>query len=199
MRILTPAEFELVAERIHPHYRGFVRFLAGTGARFGEAVALQVQDVTLPDIRIRRALKWSPDRAAQRIAAPKTRRGNRTIRIGAALAPDVAGACQGKARADLVWTAPKGGSIQHRTFWSDIWLPAVVDLEPRPRIHDLRHSHASWLIAQGVPLIVVQRRLGHESIKTTGDTYGHLLPDAELAATLAADAALGYAPHPELD
>lgn len=41
----------------------------------------------------------------------------------------------------------------------------------RPRIHDLRHSHASWLIAVKVPLPVIQRRMGHESITTTVDTH----------------------------
>jgi len=56
-----------------------------------------------------------------------------------------------------------------------------------PRIHDLRHSHASWLIAAGVPLPVIQRRLGHESITTTVDRYGHLMPDAQLAAAQAAE------------
>ena len=45
-------------------------------------------------------------------------------------------------------------------------------------MHDLRHSHASWLIAAGVPLPIIQYRLGHESIKTTSDRYGHMLPGA---------------------
>ncbi|MEU6668034.1 tyrosine-type recombinase/integrase [Streptomyces sp. NPDC046727] len=45
----------------------------------------------------------------------------------------------------------------------------------RPRFHDLRHSHAAWLIAAKVPLPAIQARLGHESITTTVDRYGHLL------------------------
>lgn len=55
-------------------------------------------------------------------------------------------------------------------------------LRARPRIHDLRHTHASWLIPAGVPLTVIQGRLGHESIKTTSDRYGHLADDADAAA-----------------
>lgn len=198
MRIFTPAELDDVLSRLNPHYVPFVRFLAGTGLRWGEAVALTVADVQLPNVRVRRALKWSPDRAAQRIAATKTRRGNRTVTVGNALAPDLAAACAGKSPTDLVWTAPRGGPIHHRTFWSDIWLPAVSHMEPRPRIHDLRHTHASWLLGNGVPIHVVQVRLGHESIKTTVDTYGHLLPDAQVAAAAALDAAMGHARHPEL-
>ena len=49
----------------------------------------------------------------------------------------------------------------------------------RPRIHDLRHTHVSWLIAQGVQLPAISRRLGHESITTTIDRYGHLLPEVD--------------------
>lgn len=198
MRILTPAELDGVLSRLNPHYVPFVRFLAGTGLRWGEAVALTVADVQLPNVRVRRALKWSPDRAAQRVAAPKTRRGNRTVAVGQALAPDLVAACAGKRSSELVWTAPQGGPISHRTFWSDIWLPAVQHLEPRPRIHDLRHTHASWLLGHGIPIHVVQVRLGHESIKTTVDTYGHLLPDAQVAAAAAMDVALGHSVPPEL-
>ncbi|MEV6585453.1 tyrosine-type recombinase/integrase [Kocuria rhizophila] len=54
-------------------------------------------------------------------------------------------------------------------------------------MHDLRHTHASWLIAAGVPLTVIRRLLGHESIKATSDTYGHLADDADQAAATALD------------
>lgn len=59
--------------------------------------------------------------------------------------------------------------------------PEGARLGKRPRIHDLRHTCASWLIQGGVLLPVVQAHLGHESIKTTVDRYGHLEP-AHLAA-----------------
>ena len=48
----------------------------------------------------------------------------------------------------------------------------------RIRLHDLRHSHASMLIAMGVPIKLVSERLGHEDIETTLRTYGHLYPSA---------------------
>ena len=76
-------------------------------------------------------------------------------------------------------------------------MPTVyrrVATDPRPRIHDLRHSHASWLLGQGVPIHVVQARLGHENIATTVDTYGHLLPDAQILAANAASLAFGARP-----
>lgn len=55
--------------------------------------------------------------------------------------------------------------------------PGVLD--KLPRIHDLRHTHVSWLIAKNLPLPAIQRRLGHESIQTTIDRYGHLLPELD--------------------
>lgn len=217
MRIITPAEFADVIEHIPERYQPFVRFLYGTGCRWGEAVALQVQDVALPNVRIRRALKWTPD-GPRIVGATKTRRSNRTVVVGDVMLHDLEAACAGKAGTDLVFTAPRGGTILHRTFWSRAWLPAVgphrcerhagdkggIDpecpdcrpgLTPRPRIHDLRHSHASILLAAGVPIHVVQARLGHESINTTVNTYSHLLPDAQVAAASAADLAFGVRPR----
>ena len=55
------------------------------------------------------------------------------------------------------------------------------------RFHDLRHTHASLLLAANVPIHVVQARLGHASIQTTVDTYGHLMPDADAQAMLQLD------------
>lgn len=60
----------------------------------------------------------------------------------------------------------------------------------RPRIHDARHTHASWLIDNGIRLDVIQERLGHEDYLTTKRLYGHLLPSA--SADAAAAAALAF-------
>ena len=63
-------------------------------------------------------------------------------------------------------------------------------LTKQPRIHDLRHSHASWLLADGVDLVAIQRRLGHESIQTTIDRYSHLSPSHVEAVNASVDRAL---------
>ena len=79
------------------------------------------------------------------------------------------------------------------TWFSDrIWMPAVIKagIYPRPRIHDLRHTHASILLAQNVPINIVQARMGHESIQTTVNIYGHLVPDAGRIAAEAMQKAL---------
>ncbi|WP_431934067.1 tyrosine-type recombinase/integrase [Nonomuraea jabiensis] len=68
-------------------------------------------------------------------------------------------------------------------FRRQIWKPALTeaDLGINVRIHDMRHAHASWLLAGGADLQVVKERLGHASIATT-EKYLHTLDDAEEAA-----------------
>jgi integrase len=68
--------------------------------------------------------------------------------------------------------------------------PATSPLGKRPRIHDARHSCASWLLGAGVPIHVVRAHLGHENIATTVDQYGHLMPGAREAVAGALDVML---------
>lgn len=74
-----------------------------------------------------------------------------------------------------------------RGWWrNQVWSPTCssAGLHPRPRMHDLRHSHASWLLAGGADLQVVKERLGHGSIVTT-EKYLHTLPSADDSALAA--------------
>ena len=64
------------------------------------------------------------------------------------------------------------------------------------RFHDLRHTHASLLLAQGAHVKVVQERLGHASVTMTMDTYSHLLPGVQEAAVDIFDAAMAKAIDP---
>ena len=226
MVCLTQAEWEVLYAHMAPHYRPITRFLIGTGCRWGEAVALRVSELDLdsgqPVVRIRRALKWSPD-GKRTIGPPKTKKSKRTIWLPPEVVEDLRPLVEGMPGKALVFTAPRGGIVAHRTYWSDHWRPAVWraqhcaehtdpgcrcgtahpkrckvhdeipepcgcagTLRQAPRVHDLRHTHASWLLAKGVPIHVVQARLGHESIKTTVDTYSHLMPDAQMMAARAA-------------
>ncbi len=65
-------------------------------------------------------------------------------------------------------------------FYTHVWRKLMKALAAEGiapfRFHDLRHTHVAWLVAGGAPLPHIQARLGHESITTTIDTYGHLLP-----------------------
>jgi integrase len=73
--------------------------------------------------------------------------------------------------------------IGRNWFRRMVWCLAcgAAGLDDPPRFHDLRHSHASWLLAGGADLQVVKERLGHASIMTT-QRYLHTLPDADESA-----------------
>ncbi|KEP75865.1 hypothetical protein HR12_20940 [Microbacterium sp. SUBG005] len=202
---LTAEEFATILTFTPERYEGLLLFLAGTGCRWGEATALTWEKVDLeaqpPTVRIDRAWKRAP-RGQKVLKQPKSRRSRRTI----SLSSDVAHALGAPgAPDDLVFPSRTGRAIDHRSFRPNVWLPLIArardpqlcaeagvrPLKKSPNPHDLRHSHASWLIASGVPLPFVQARLGHESITTTVNTYGHLQPDAHqqmsdvIGATLA--------------
>lgn len=196
MRFLTPDEFARLHAAIPADYQPFVTTMYGLGLRFGEATALTVADIDLdvaqPVARINKAWK-AGENGTRYLGAPKTKRSRRTVTIPAPVIPELRGALAGKAADELVFTARRGGPITSAPFHNHIWRPAcdAAGLSPRPRVHDLRHSHASALIAAGVPLPVVQRRMGHESIQTTVDVYGHLAPDAYAGAAEAMSVAMG--------
>jgi integrase len=99
----------------------------------------------------------------------------------------------------FVFTAPRGGPLRHNNFYQRIFCPALAraGLPAQVRFHDLRHTCAALLIAQGAHPKAIQAHLGHSSIQVTMDRYGHLFPDAleQLADRLdAARAAAGTYP-----
>lgn len=198
MRFLTHAEWADLAAALPTHYVPLFTMLIGTGMRWGEAEALTVADVVLepnPVVRITKAAKWNASRATRDVGPTKTRKSRRTI----TLPPEVVDALLpllNRPGRDRLFLAPKGGELRHPKVY-ETWLRAVAQagLAPRPRIHDLRHTHVAWLVAAGIPLPVIQARLGHENISTTIDRYGHLLPDLQLAAANAASVAMQARPH----
>ena len=84
-----------------------------------------------------------------------------------------------------MFTAPEGGPLQHRTFYRRFFRPAVesAGLPSALRFHDLRHTCAAFLIAQGAHPRAIMERLGHSSITVTLNTYGHLFPSLDEALT----------------
>jgi integrase len=87
----------------------------------------------------------------------------------------------------------RGGLLRRDYFNREIWKPAVkaAQLPGDTTFHDLRHTFASTALAEGVPISEVSRWLGHRSITTTVDLYGHLVPEASGRARDALDRAFG--------
>jgi integrase len=87
---------------------------------------------------------------------------------------------QGKDQPRRPRTVDTDGHISRDWFRLNIWQPAITraGITFRVRAHDLRHAHASWLLAGGADLQMVKDRLGHGSISTT-EKYLHTLPDAD--------------------
>ena len=78
---------------------------------------------------------------------------------------------------ELVFISSRGTRLSRWNFYEWVWLKVLRKAGLRQaRIHDLRHTFASLLIQNGAPLAYVKEQLGHSSIQTTVDTYGHLVP-----------------------
>lgn len=204
-RYLTHDEFWAVVEATPDYWKPLVITLGSTGLRWGELAALTVGDVDTEgwNLRITKAEKQDPDNPSLTIIGPpKTKKGRRTISLPTEAIEVLEPLLEGRKTTDRLFLPPNGGPLRHRTFYRDIWLKKSVGKsgirEPFPRLHDLRHSHVAWLIAAGVPLPVIQARLGHEKITTTIDTYGHLLPDLQRAAGEAAGMVFAARPIREL-
>lgn len=135
-------------------------------------------------------------RGEVRLAPPKTVAARRQLALPKFLTKELAGhLAEWPPGSDgFVFPAPQGGPLLRRNFRRRTWLPAVRASVGLPmRFHDLRHTHAAMLIAQGVHPKVIQNRLGHSSIKITLDTYGHLFEGLDEAAAERLDAAFGRA------
>lgn len=182
MILLTPQEFGRLRALLPEHWRPFATFLAGTGLRFGEAAALRVSDVDLlastPVVRVTKS--WRRTDNGFEEGPPKSRKSRRTVSLPDDVV-DVLAPLVTRPGEELLFLNQHGSRVLHANLWNRVWKPAVDEFEKatgkRPRLHDLRHSHISWLLAAGVPLTVVQDRAGHESIQTTVGVYGHLMPD----------------------
>jgi integrase len=123
----------------------------------------------------------------------KTKESRRVVTIPAFLADKLGrhlAAIQNLKGSDLVFPSPAGEHLRRTSFSHRFWTPAVkaTGLDPAPVFHDLRHTAVALAIAGGAHPKAIQARLGHASITTTLNTYGHLFPslDVELADRLEA-------------
>ena len=195
MVALEPREIEALLAVVDEHWKPLILTLLGTGLRVGEATALQVRDLHLtdspPTLTVSRG--WTFTTAAQGFTgAPKTVRGRRTLSLPIEVVDALRKVAAGRSGEDWVFLGANGKPITHRRqTLSRHWARWVKEsgITKKPRLHDCRHTHASILINNGVPLTVVQHRLGHASIKVTSDTYSHVMPESQVVASRAASLA----------
>jgi integrase len=91
---------------------------------------------------------------------------------------------------DVIFAHPDSSCI-HPDYLSQVFDRHVVKSTlPRIRLHDLRHTHASILLKQGIPLKVVSERLGHANPAFTLSVYQHVLPGMQADAANAFSAAV---------
>lgn len=202
MTIVSDTELSAILAHMDAHWHPLIVTLFSTGLRFGEATALQVRDLDLdadpPMLRVSRSWQHT-DSAERSIGPPKTDKGRRPVSLPPALVRELRPLVDGRAREAFVFVNKRGEPVRQNSM-HEIWSRALddADIGKRPRLHDLRHSHVAALVAGGVPLPVIQRRLGHESITTTIDVYGHLADDAQSVAAQAASLSIA-AVLPEIE
>jgi integrase len=204
VHILGPGEITAVLDFLHDtELYPIVALALATGMRRGELLALRWVDVDLAGatIRVERNLEHTKAHG-YRFKAPKSRAGRRVISIPASTVSMLRehrrqmleirmalGA--GRPEADaLVFCRISGeplppGHLTHR------WRMATGG---KWKFHALRHTHASALIAAGVDIVTVSRRLGHSSPVITLRAYSHLFHKADTTAAAAIAKVLGDSP-----
>lgn len=175
MIFLDHDEFDLFRSCFTARWWPQLDFMVTSGARFGELTALRPSDVDRKrgTVHIARSWKRTYDEAGYELGAPKTRKSVRTLSIDKELLEqlDYSG--------EYLFTNTVDKPVRASSFRNNVWYPAVrkareLGLEKKPRIHDMRHTCASWLIQGGESPAVVQAHLGHENINTTISLYAHL-------------------------
>jgi integrase len=190
MRILDHDEVAGLAESIGSQYRAAIVLAAYCGLRFGEVAGLHVDALNLLSKTLTVSTSLNEVNGHLVLGPPKTSRSHRTLAMPAFVATELSRHIdQHPPSADgLVITGPNGGRLRRSNFRKRVWDAAVTASVGKPcTFRDLRHSHAALLIREGMHAKVIQERMGHASIRTTLDTYGHLFPGLDEAAAAALD------------
>jgi len=186
-RILTAEEIEALVGATPKSYRPIITTAVFTGLRLMELLGLWWGDLDLDSglLHVRRQL----DRAGN-YTEPKTQRSARTVVLTPSLVSLLREHKHGSERngpSDTVFATETGRPMYYRNVTRRGLAVAIerasINREngPRLRFHDLRHTYASLLIAQGLNVLFVSRQLGHAFPSFTLNTYGGLFDQAENA------------------
>lgn len=188
IEIFTRSEIEKILNACNKHpvlknrYPAIL-LAATTGLRLGEVLGLRWCDVDLNanKIHVRKSLTRTKAQGVT-LGSLKTKASTRKIGITQEVVDTLKDLKSKTVKIDLkqetlCFVTRNGTPIGPRTFersWKDILRNAEI---PYKNIHVLRHTHATELLASGVPIIEVSRRLGHSKISHTLELYGHAIPD----------------------
>jgi integrase len=187
-RFLTPAEVDDLGAAIEPSYRTLVLIGAYCGLRLGEMLALRRSRVDALHRRIEvvatlyeiggKLIENPPKTRAGHRSVPMPRVVSATIEKHLAAFPDVADA--------HLFQAPRGGAV--RVACGGRGSGPRRPVGPASRAHDLRHTAVALWFAAGASPKEIAARVGHSSVVTVLDRYGHLLPGSEERVIDALDA-----------
>ena len=204
MCALGDAEIAQLLERTSDTRLGLITLLAvTTGMRRGEVLALRWSEVDFERGTLSVCQTLEKTKAGLSFKPPKTSKSRRTIALPAITVDALKHhrAEQGKERLRLGAAYEDSGLVCARQDGKP-WDPDSLsgdfrDLVRRSplkvRFHDLRHTHATQLLREGVHPKIVSERLGHSTVSLTLDTYSHVLPGMQDAAAQGVDAALRVA------
>lgn len=203
-RTLTPEEFDVLIAAVPDRYRLMVETAIETGMRWGELIALKPRHIdflrntiTVQDTIMEVSKRHSP--TGERYVPKAYPKDNepRTFGVSHGWLNQVAEHIKTHdlGRDDLLFATTAGTPISRNTFRTRIWQPAVKasGVSFNVRMHDVRHAHASWLLAGGSDLASVMDRLGHAHIQTT-EKYLHAPAEADQKNLTALDRIRNGAP-----
>jgi integrase len=183
---LQPHEVAELADEVPERHRAFILVMGVAGLRLGEAAALQRGDIDIlrGTIRVSKSVSESHrvgHGTTVEIKSPKNGKA-RTVRIPRFLSEALNIHLQAFTPPDpeaLVFAAANGGLMKATRFRSQVLRPSLeaVGLNTAVTAHDLRHSAAAAMIAVNPNPQLIKQQLGHGTISTTFDIYGHLFPD----------------------
>lgn len=194
-RALTAEEVRVLlnAVRSTPYYLP-VHLALYTGLRRSEVLGLRWEDVDIEGraLRVERTMIYLKGQG-QTWSEPKTRGSRRLVALPEAAASLLRDRWE---RTEPMPEHQVCALDDGRLMKPDTLTGAFIRLArgcglEGVRFHDLRHTHATLLLGTGTPMHVVQSRLGHQSITTTVDIYGHVLAEADVAAGEAFGRAVG--------
>lgn len=174
----------------------------GLGLRKGEVLGLRWQDVDLERGALTVSSSLQRIDGQPHLVAPKTERSRRTLELPAvvlqALREHRHRQREERIRfadewqeSGLVFTTHIGTALEGRNVTRHFHAALARAGLPRFRFYDMRHSAASFLLAQGVDLKVIMGVLGHSQISLTANLYAHILPSLKKDIAARMDAVLG--------